>query len=152
MIDLCRLHQALTGNNYLGFLWGHYRAYRAALFSLIEELDLLAPGRDKSLEPAIAYVRRHRHYRGEWLQVGQAGERLDLDWIPDRWWKQVTGGERRTPDVEQVDRRYFEMCVFTLLAEGLQSGELVISGSQRRGVSSGGRGVLPASWITGLGE
>ena len=131
LIDLCHLHQALTGNNYLGFLWRHYRAYRAALFSLIEELDLLAPGRHKSLEEAIAYVRRHRQDRGEWLKVGQVGERLDLDWIPDRWWKQVTGGERRTPEVGQVDRRYFEMCVFTLLAEGLQSGELVISGSEK---------------------
>jgi len=131
LIELCHLHRNLTGNNYLGFLWGHYRAYRAALFSLIEELDLLAPGRDKSLEEAIAYVRRHRRDRGEWFKVGQAGERLDLDWIPDRWWKQVTGGERRTPDVEQVDRRYFEMCVFTLLAEGLQSGELMISGSEK---------------------
>ena len=58
-----------------------------------------------------------------------AGRRLDLDWIPDRWWKQVTGVEKRAAEVEQVDRRYFEMCVFTSIAEGLQSGDLVIEGS-----------------------
>ncbi len=131
LIELCRLHETLTRHNYLGFLWKNYRTYRAALFSLIEELRLIAPGRDKGLEQAIAFVWKHRQDRSEWLKVEYVGERLDLDWVPDRWWKQVTGGENRTPKVEQVDRRYLEMCVFTLLAEGLQSGDLVIEASGR---------------------
>jgi TnpA family transposase len=129
LIDLCQKHDALTKNNYLGFLWGHYRAHRSALFSITEESSLIAPGGDKSLEQAIDFLKRHRRDRGEWLKTDHPGERLDLDWVPDRWWKQVTGLEKRTPEVGRVERRYFEMCVFTLLAEGLQSGDLVIEGS-----------------------
>jgi TnpA family transposase len=131
LIELCRMHEALTKYNYLGFLWRHYRAHRSALFSIIEESKLIAPGSDKGLEQAIEMIKRHRRDRGEWVEAEHAGKRLDLDWVPDRWWKQVTGREKRMPEVEQVERRYFEMCVFTLLAEGLQSGDLVIEGSGR---------------------
>src|SRR5262249_51522491 len=77
------------------------------------------------------FLKRHRRDRGEWLKTDHSGERLGLDWVPDRWWKQVTGLEKRTPEVGRVERRYFEMCVFTLLAEGLQSGDLVIEGSDK---------------------
>ena len=85
LIELCRLHEALTRQNYLGFLWKNYRTCRAALFSLIEELRLIAPGRDKGLEQTIAFVWKHRQGRSEWLKVEYAGERLNLDWVPDRW-------------------------------------------------------------------
>jgi len=131
LIELCRLHEALTKHNYLGFLWKRYRSYRAALFSLIDELRFITPGSDKSLEEAIALIRHHRQNRSDRVKLAFGGRRLDLDWIPDRWWKQVTGVERRTSKVEQVDRHYFEMCVFTLIAEGLQSGDLVIEASEK---------------------
>jgi TnpA family transposase len=131
LIELCRLHETLTRNNYLGFLWKRYRAYRAALFSLIGELRFIAPGSDKSLEEAIAFVRHHRRNKSDLVKLEFGGRRLNLDWTPDRWWKQMTGGEKRASEVGQVDRRYFEMCVFTLLAEGLQSGDLVIEASEK---------------------
>lgn len=41
----------------------------------------------------------------------------------------VTYNEKSASDVEQIDRRYFEICVFTLIAERLQSGDIVIVGS-----------------------
>jgi TnpA family transposase len=131
LIELCRIHQSLIKNNYLGFLWKHFRAHRSVLFSIIEELRFIAPGRDKSLERAIDFVKRHRQDRQEWLKIDPAERKRDLDWIPDRWRKQVTGREKRAAEVEKVDRRYFEMCVFTSIAEGLQNGNLVIEGSDR---------------------
>jgi hypothetical protein len=131
LIELCRLHEALTRHNYLGFLWKRHRSYRAALFSLIDELRFITSGSDKSLEEAVSLIRHHRQNRSDRVKLAFGGRRLDLDWIPDRWWKQVTGVERRTSKVEQVDRHYFEMCVFTLIAEGLQSGDLVIEASEK---------------------
>lgn len=131
LLELCRMHEALTGHNYLGFLWKHYWVYRTTLFSLIEEFHLVAPGPEKSLEQAIAFVRRHRQNREGQLETEFDGVRLSLDWVPDRWWKLVTAGEKRTSIVKQVDRNYFEMCVFTLLAEELQSGDLIIEASGR---------------------
>jgi TnpA family transposase len=131
LIELCRLHESLTRHNDLGFLWKSFRAYRSALFALIEELRFLAPGPDKSLEEAIALVRRDRQNKSNRVKLEFDGRRLNLDWVPDRWWKQVTGADRRTSKVDQADRHYFEMCVLTLLAEGLQSGDLVIEASEK---------------------
>jgi hypothetical protein len=131
LIELCRLHETLTRHSYLGFLWKRYRAYRTAIFSLIDDLRFIAPGSDKSLEEAIAFIRHHRQNKRDRVKLEFGGRRLNLDWVPDRWWKQVTGGEKRASEVEQVDRHYFEMCVFTLLAEGLQSGDLVIEASEK---------------------
>jgi hypothetical protein len=50
VMKLCRIHQSLTKNNHLGFLWKHFRGHRAVLFSIIEELRFIAPGLDKSLD------------------------------------------------------------------------------------------------------
>jgi TnpA family transposase len=131
LIELCRMHEALIKNNYLGFLWKHFRAHRSALFSITEESRLIAPGSDKNLEQAIDWVKRYRHHREDWLEIDQVGEIINFDWVPDRWWKLVTGREKRTSKVERVERHYFEMLVFTLLAEGLQSGDLVMVGSHK---------------------
>jgi hypothetical protein len=130
-MELCRVHQSLTKNNHLGFLWKHFRGHRAVLFSIIEELRFIAPGRDKSLERAIDFLKPLRLNQGEWLKIDLGEEKLDLGWIPDRWWKQTTGREKRAAEVEKVDRRYFEMCVFTSIAESLQSGDLVIEASEK---------------------
>ncbi len=43
----------------------------------------------------------------------------------------VTGRDTRTTEVGRVHRRSFELCVFTRLAEGLKSGDLVIVGSDK---------------------
>jgi TnpA family transposase len=131
LIELCRLHETLTRHSYLGFLWKRYRAYRTALFSLMDELRFIAPGSDKSLEEAIAFIRHHRQNKSDRVKLEFAGRRLKLDLVPDRWWKQVTGGKKRVSEVEQVDRHYFEMCVFTLMAERLQSGDLVVEASEK---------------------
>lgn len=131
LIEQCRMHEALTRDNYLGFLWRHYRAYRATLFAIIEEGDFVAPGSDKSLERAIGFLKNHRRDQGEWLTTDDAETKPNLDWVPDRWWKHITGRVKRMPKIERVQRRYFEMCLFTQLAEGLQSGDIVIKGSDK---------------------
>jgi len=131
VMELCRTHQSLTKKDHLGFLWKHFRGHRAVLFSIIEELRFIAPGRDKGLERAIGFLKSRRLNQEEWLKIELGEEKLDLGWIPDRWWKQTTGREKRAAEVDKVDRRYFEMCVFTLIAESLQSGDLVIEASNK---------------------
>lgn len=42
VMELCRIHQSLTKNNHLGFLWKHFRGHRVVLFSIIEELRFIA--------------------------------------------------------------------------------------------------------------
>lgn len=131
LLEQCKTHAALANHNYLGFLWRHFQAHRSAVFTIIEEIILTAPGNNKSLERAIDFLKSHRRSRQDWLAANFAGTNLDLNWVPDRWWKLVTGHEKRSGRAVEVHRRYFEMCVFTRLAEDLQSGDLVISGSEK---------------------
>jgi len=130
LLEQCQTHAALAHHNHLPFLWSLFQPHRSALFAVIEEVGLIAPGGDKSLEQAVAFLQRHWRSRQEWLAAA-GGEGLDLSWIPDRWWKLVTGRDSRTREVCRVSRRSFELCVFTRLAEGLKSGDLVIVGSDK---------------------
>jgi len=56
---------------------------------------------------------------------------LSLDWVPDKWWKLLTGFAQRDSKVREANRRYFVLCVFTTLAHELQSGDVAIPGSNR---------------------
>jgi len=53
----------------------------------------------------------------------------DLDWVPDTWWRLVTGEVKRQP-VERVHRRFLELCVFTQMMWDLKSGDTAIEGSR----------------------
>jgi TnpA family transposase len=71
----------------------------------------------------------------EWLPLSKESpthpDRLRLDWVPDKWWKLVTGREDRHANVTAINRRYCEMCAFTEFARALQNGDLVIVGSEK---------------------
>jgi hypothetical protein len=82
----------------------------------------------------VAYAGRS----GRWLSTVRVertstGERrvplLDLSWIADGWWRLVTGERTRGQYPERVDRRQFEVCVFSQLLWDLTSGDLCIVGS-----------------------
>jgi hypothetical protein len=42
-----------------------------------------------------------------------ATRRLDISWIQGRWWPLVTGTKDENGVGDSVDRRYFELCLFT---------------------------------------
>ena len=58
---------------------------------------------------------------------------VDLSFVPDRWWPLVTGRARRDPAPREVDRRHFELCVFTQTVGELKSGDLCLPGSDDYG-------------------
>ena len=104
---------------------------------------------DKTLEEAIHFLLQHRDCRAKHLEVTvvdkESGESrrgdsaslsfrlLDLSWIPPKWWKMVTGTTKRDLPVEKVDRRYFEICLFSCVMLELKSGDLFIEGSEKYG-------------------
>lgn len=54
---------------------------------------------------------------------------LDLSWISEGWWRLVTGERTRGTYPDRVDRRHFEVCVFSQVLWDLSSGDLCIVGS-----------------------
>ncbi len=139
LLEDCDTHMAHAGHTYYPFLWRHYQSHRATLFSLLAALTLRSTTQDTALEVSLRFLRDHAGRTSEWLPTarverGDDGQTrriplLDLSWIPDGWWRLVTGEQRRSSLPDRVNRRHFEVCVFSEMLWELKSGDLAIVGS-----------------------
>ncbi|MBA3438385.1 MAG: Tn3 family transposase [Pyrinomonadaceae bacterium] len=131
----CQAHAAHSNRNYLPFLWQFYQDHRQILFAVLAEIELRSTTPDDSLCRALTFILTQRKHRKEWLSLSVSNneQALSLDWIPDKWWKPVTGKESRKVAITEARRRYFEMCLFTETAQALQNGDLVMLGSEKFG-------------------
>ena len=129
----CEEHMAHAGDNYFPFLWPFYKSHRATLFRLLRSLEVKATTQDTSFEQALRFLRENEPKTGEWLAfpvLDAAGKPwLDLGWMSEAWWALVTEQRRRDETPRRLNRRYFEMCVFSQLLQELKSGDLCLPGS-----------------------
>lgn len=120
---------ALSGNNFYSFLDPYYKSHRSTLFDLIASVELVSTTQDVSLVEAIRFATNHRESRTEKLEIPES---LKLSWIPDKWWKLVTGLSKRGETVvKEVFRKPFEICLFSQIKQDLKSGDLCIPGSEQ---------------------
>jgi TnpA family transposase len=138
LCERCEVYLSYAGNNYLPFLPRLYKSQRGLYVEALALLQPTSTSTDKALEHAIAFLLQQRMARAQRLSVmckvsGAVESRLDLSWVPQRWWKAVTGLNRRDVIVETVDRRYFELCVLSCVMLELKSGDLFIAGAERFG-------------------
>ena len=138
----CEAHAAFAGNNYLPLLARFYGSQRAAFLRFLEHAAPVSTSQDRATEEAIAFMLAHRAHRRPKLRVtceqrvaGQAVLRplLDLSWVGEKWWPLLTGRTAREPAPAEVDRRHFEICLFTQVVNELKSGDLCIPGSEEYG-------------------
>lgn len=139
VLKQCEEHLAYVGNAYQQFLWTFYKSHRATLFRLLSVVTFRATTQDTSMEATLRFLRQHEASRGDWLITAiveeegtpeeQRVELLDLSWVPDVWWKLLTGSTRRVRCPDRVQRRHFEVCVFSQLMWDLKSGDLYVEGS-----------------------
>ena len=131
----CEAHLEFAGNNYLPFLRPLFRPHRKLFLDVLEFLHPTSTSADTALEQAITFVRQHRRTRAGRLPVhgehDTPGARLPLSWIPQRWWKAVTGQQRHEGPVETVDHRFLERCVLSCVMVELKSGDLCVAGSEQ---------------------
>jgi TnpA family transposase len=127
LLEQCEAHQAQVGNNYYSYLWRFYQSHRSTLIRIWRALKFRSTTQETSLGRALDLVLENETSRAEWLSL--PGQWSDLDWVPDTWWRLVTGAAKREP-VGRVDRRFFELCVFTQMMWDLKSGDAAIEGSR----------------------
>jgi TnpA family transposase len=124
----CEDHLAHAGDNFLPFLWKYYKSHRPTLFRLLRTIKVQATTQDQGFEAAIRFLLDHETKTGEWLAM-LPGNNPELSWVPEPWWRLVTGLRTREEFPSRLNRRYFEMCVFSHLMLELKSGDLCIPGS-----------------------
>ena len=137
----CEAHTANTGNNYYSFLWKYYKSHRVTLFSLLRTVTLHSTNQDISLEQSLKFLQSNENVRKDLLDLvkienkGKSNENkiqlLDISWVSDDWWKLITGYNNRNTYPDKIDRRHFEVCVFTQILWDLKSGDLYVKGSDK---------------------
>jgi len=124
-IERCEEHAAFANDNYAPFLWQFHKGHRAVLFRILDNIELASTSTDKGTEALIQFVIKHRTSKAARVNV----DGLDLDWVSAKWWKTLCSKEH--PSRELVDRRHFEVCIFSHIVHELKSGDLCIRGSDR---------------------
>jgi TnpA family transposase len=149
-------HAAISahhGNNYLPLLERYYKSHRPVLLELLARLDLVATSADDSVLTALGFLKANAHLRADFIcdalvvpEDGESGPqpaaaqtaepgltaeggapaRLDLSFASEAWRKVVY--DKAHP--EMVNRRLFEICVFSYLAQELGTGDIAVSGSE----------------------
>ena len=112
---------ALHDDNYLPLMWPAHTKHRSVLFRVLDLLDIRSATHDVSVLRALDTVREHRHNRRDFILND-----LDLSFAAARWRSFLT---KRVDGIVVIDRRALEVCIFSYLAKGLESGDLYIEGS-----------------------
>ena len=138
ILTKCDAHAALAGNNYLPLLRRFYKGQRAAFLRFLTHAAPISTSQDRAVEQAIAFLLTHRTHRQPKLRVAHEDRDdnrvvlrplIDLSFVGEKWWPLLTGRTAREPAPIEVDRRHFEVCLFTQMVNELKSGDLCIPGS-----------------------
>lgn len=134
--DLCefsRVHAENGGKNEARFMWQFFKSRRSELFRILSKLPFISTSQDKGFERSLAFVLASHQRQADWLALDGKGEVVltlqDLGWLPEKWWKLVTGDDSDKAVPVRVDRRQFEVCVCRYLVQELKSGDICVPGS-----------------------
>lgn len=128
LLDRCEEHEAYAQNNYFPFLLSHFASHRSTFLRLCKILPLKATTQEGSFQQALDLIQRHEQRKGTWIELEQE-EKPDLSWVSEAWWRLITGYTRKDRYPQRLNRRQFEVCVFTRMLWDLKSGDACIEGS-----------------------
>lgn len=128
----CDAQLAFADNNYFPFLLKPYKNKRSSLFNCLALLPLASTTTDLNVERAVAFIQQHRPSKKRELLLPKSNEPgyFSIEWIPKAWLKWVLKSTvlKQSSTIE-VNRHYFELCVFSQLALELRSGDIFVAGS-----------------------
>ena len=133
--DLCefsRLHTEYGGKNECRFMKPIFANRRAELLRILSKLRFVSTSQDLSFERALTLMLAQRGRHSEWitLQPGTSAylSLSDLAWVPEKWWKLITGEQQREAPT-RLHRRQFEVCVCVQMVRELKSADLCVIGA-----------------------
>lgn len=103
-----------------------YKKKRPVLFKCIDVLPLKATSSDNAIINCLDFIKENHKTKREWIRIP---EFLDIKWLPEKARKLVTNKVSKNAQVEEVHLKYFEICVFQELMNGLKSLNIYVEGS-----------------------
>jgi TnpA family transposase len=133
--DLCefsRLHTEYGGKNECRFMKPIFANRRPELLRILSKLRFVSTSQDLSFERALTLMLAQRGRHSEWIRL-QSGNSAylslqDLAWVPEKWWKLITGEQQREAPT-RLHRRQFEVCVCVQMVRELKSADLCVIGA-----------------------
>ena len=119
----CIAIAAHSGDNYLPLLSPYFRSHRSTILRMVRLLDLTSTTEDRSLINAIETILANDRARGDWLD-----DPVGLAFATQLWRKTII--HRDENGEERIHRRHFEVCVFSMLANELKSGDVAVAGAE----------------------
>jgi TnpA family transposase len=113
-------------NNYMPLVYRQMRQDRATMFAFARTVELEPTSADRSLLDALEHALAHQHLTRDLIPDHADGNRLDLSFASEQWQRLV----RPHKHPGRLDRRHFEACVFTYLADQLRTGDVAVKGSE----------------------
>lgn len=122
LLQDCEAVSAYFGDNYFQLVWQFYRSHRQTLFRLINALDFTSTSNDQSLIESLQYLIESENRKSEHLEA-----KIDLDFAAEKWKLLVL---KMVDGLPVLDRKHFEVCVFSYLAQELKAGDIAIADSE----------------------
>lgn len=122
LLEECETVSAYYGDNYFPLVWRFYRSHRSTLFRLITALQFSSTSNDKSLIESLEFLIESENRRGDHLEAA-----TDLTFATDKWQRTVL---KTVDGLPVFERKHFEVCVFSFLAQELKSGDIAVEGSE----------------------
>ena len=133
--DLCefsRLHTEYGGKNECRFMKPIFANRRAELLRILSTLRFVSTSQDLSFERALTLMLTQRGRHSEWITLKSGISAYlslsDLAWVPEKWWKLITGEQQREAPT-RLNRRQFEVCVCVQMVRELKSADLCVIGA-----------------------
>ncbi|MCF7972063.1 MAG: Tn3 family transposase [Methylococcaceae bacterium] len=131
--EFSRIHTEYGGKNECRFMKPIFNNRRAELLRILSTLKFVSTSQDLSFKRALTLMLAQRSKHGEWITLKKDTETYlslsDLAWIPEKWWKLVTGNQQRKTDPTQLNRRQFEVCVCMQMVRELKSADTCVIGA-----------------------
>jgi TnpA family transposase len=121
--DTCQKIIAYNSKNHIPFLWHYFRGKRSALFDLLNTIQICSSTQNSNIIRALNFSTDNRHRRSDFLSVNPD---IDLSFASEKWKNFIYVGK---PEDNVINRRYFELCVFSYLTNELRSGDIFIEGA-----------------------
>jgi len=113
-------------NNYMPLVYRQIGRDRSTMFTFAGTVELEATSADRSILDALEHALAYRHLTRDMIPDHRDGRPLDLSFASEQWQRLV----RPPRHPGRLDRRHFEACVFTYLAEQLRTGDVAVKGSE----------------------
>jgi len=93
-------------NNYLSLLWPVHANHRAALFQLLDLIQIVSATQDKHLIKALDFIKKYRQAHRKYLPF-----EIDLSFTSYRWSSFV---QKHRKGKTLLDRRALQVCIFKI--------------------------------------